>query len=150
MTYYSFFALVQALATDAQASTTEDPTELELITESCIVQVIPTESGTELGVIVRYQSEADNALFTSPEVLQLQIRLHQGTESAGNWSFALADDLSPIFALKIPAEAVDVARFDELMQEAVDHAELALKLAKCLETPNTDVLIPINHLHLRG
>ena len=145
-----FADLARALASSDLPSVSEPPAELELLTDSCVVRAAPIEDGAALGITVRYVSDEDDGLFNSVEALQLHIRLHQGGGVADDWRFALTDDNAPMFVRRLPAEEVDAARFEALMQQAIDHAELARDLAHRLRQPQQEDDPASRFVHLRA
>jgi hypothetical protein len=136
-----FADLVRGLASE-DALSSDAPTELELVTDTCVVCAAPTEDGSALGLTVRYRSPDDDALFGSAEVLQFQIRFHQSGATPEDWQFALTDDHAPVFARQIAPEEIDAARFESVMQEALDHAGLMRDLARKSHAPGGDEKAP--------
>jgi hypothetical protein len=126
-----FADLVRGLASD-NAQSSDAPTELELLTDTCIVRAAPTEDGSALALTVRYRSPDDDAIFGSADVLQLQIRLHQSETTPDDWQFALTDDHAPVFARRVAPEEIDAAKFESVMQEALDHAGVMRDLAQTI------------------
>ncbi len=132
-----FADLVQGLASD-NAQSSDAPTELELLTDTCIVRAAPSEDGSALALTVRYRSPDDDAIFGSADVLQLQIRLHQSATTPDDWQFALTDDHAPVFARRVAPEEIDAAKFESMMQEALDHSALMRTLAQQIHATGSD------------
>ena len=141
-----FTELVRGLASD-DALSSDAPTELELLTDTCIVQAAPTEDGSALGLTVRYRSTDDDALFGCAEVLQFLIRFHQSAATPDDWQFALTDDQAPVFVRRVKSEEAHASGFESLMQEALDHAGLMRDLARKGKAPGGGEKTPPVMLH---
>lgn len=97
---------------------------------SDLVRAAPVGDGQMLGVSVCFRSDDAEALFEDRDVLRVMIRLHQGAVENGDWQFGLTDENQPFFVSQLPGPQLTVEQFDALLEDAVNHADIAFRLAQ--------------------
>ena len=125
-----FSDLVRGLSDRASNFPDDTPGELELETAQYLVRAAPVGDGQMLGVSVCFRSADMEALFEHRDVLTVMIRLHQGMVENSDWRFALTDANQPFFVSQLPGPGLTVEQFDALLEDAVNHADIAGRLAQ--------------------
>lgn len=137
-----FSDLVRGLSDRADNGAEEAPAELELETEQCVVRAAPVKAGQALGVTVCFRAADTESLFDDSDVLRMMIRLHQGVSEAGEWRFGLTEENRPFFATYAPQSDLTTESFNRLLEDAVEHAQLAASLAELVSEQGVDALDP--------
>ncbi len=149
----AFAKLAVALFPDAVAPEGSAPLELEIETDRCMVRMTPSgeDAGGRAFVSVRvdFKAASDQAAFETVEALRLMIRIHAGRPRGGeNWEFGVDDRGTPFFTAEFPAETMRPERFDTVMGEGADHAELTLRMVRMANGHTAEAVSDL--IHFRG